>query len=108
MEEIMESLAVERKLDNDTEVILFLVLNKKYVFDKNLKNKIKINIKNFLSPKHVPNKIFPVTEIPKTRSGKIVELLIKKIINGENITNIEILTNPHCLKEYQDIYNSIS
>ena len=47
-------------------------------------------------------------EIPKTRSGKIVELLVKKIINGENIENTEMITNPHCLKEYQDIYNLIS
>ena len=67
-----------------------------------------MNIKNSLSPKHVPNKIFSVLEIPKTRSGKIVELLIKKLINGEKISNTEILTNPECLKEYQRIYKSLN
>ena len=108
IDEISESLAVERKLTDDTEVILFVVLNKNINLNESLKNKIKDNIKNFLSPKHVPKRIFSVLEIPKTRSGKIVELLVKKIINGENISNIEILINPHCLKEYQNIYNSIN
>ena len=70
--------------------------------------KVKLNIRKFLSPKHVPKRIFSVMEIPKTRSGKIVELLIKKIINGEKILNTETLTNPHCLKDYQDIYDSIN
>ena len=56
----------------------------------------------------MPNKIFSVLEIPKTRSGKVVELMIKKIINGDDILNTEVLTNPHCLKEYQDIYNLIN
>ena len=56
----------------------------------------------------MPKKIFSVYEIPKTRSGKIVELIIKKIINGEDISNTEMLINPHCLKEYQDIYNLIN
>ncbi len=106
MIEISESLAVERQLLNDTEVILFVVLNKNIALKENLKNKIKINIKKYLSPKHVPSKIFSVLEIPKTRSGKIVELLIKKIINGKKLSNIETLTNPHCLMEYQEIYNT--
>ena len=76
--------------------------------NETLKNKIKKNIKNSLSPKHVPNKIFSVLEIPKTRSGKIVELLVKKIINGQKISNLETLINPHCIKEYKKIYKLIN
>ncbi len=108
MNEISESLAVERQYSNDTEIILFVVLNKNYNLEDEIKNKIIFNIKNSLSPKHVPKKIYSVSEIPKTRSGKIVELLIKKIINFGKIENKEILTNPHCLKEYQNIYNSLN
>ncbi len=108
MNEISESLAVEHQVSNDTEVILFVVMNKNYKLGDKIKEKIKINLKNSLSPKHVPNKIFSVLEIPKTRSGKVVELMIKKIINGDDILNTEVLTNPHCLKEYQDIYNLIN
>ena len=108
LKEISESIAVERQFSNDTEVILFVVLNKKYNLEDNTKKKIISNIKNSLSPKHVPKKIYSVSEIPKTRSGKIVELLIKKIINSGKIENEEILTNPHCLKEYQNIYNKLN
>ena len=108
MKEISESLAVEHKVANDTEVILFVVLNKNKKFEAKLVNKIKNKIKYSLSPKHVPNKIFSVLEIPKTKSGKIVELLIKRIINGEKISNIETLINPDCLKQYQEIYKSLN
>ena len=108
LDEISESLAVERQVRNDTEVILFVVMNKNYKLSDKIIDRIKYNLKNSLSPKHVPKKIFSVYEIPKTRSGKIVELIIKKIINGEVISNTEMLINPHCLKEYQDIYNLIN
>ena len=108
MDEISESLAVEHQVTNDTEVILFVVMNKNYQLTDKIKDRIKFNLKKSLSPKHVPKKIFSVYEIPKTRSGKIVELMIKKIINGENITNTEMLINPHCLKEYEDICNLIN
>ncbi len=102
--EISECLAVERQISNDTEVILFVVLNKNNYLRDEVKNKIISNIKELLSPKHIPKKIFSVLEIPKTKSGKIVELLVKKIINGEKIENKQVLINPHCLKEYQNIY----
>ena len=51
-----------------------------------------------------PGKIFEISDIPKTKSGKIVELSIKNIINGLEIKNKNALANPHCLKEYEDIY----
>ena len=66
---------------------------------------IKLEIKTNLSPKHIPSKIFEVSDIPKTKSGKIVELSIKNIINGIEIENENALANPDCLKEYQSIYN---
>ena len=108
LSEISESLAVERQLTDDTEVILFVVLNNKNNLEENLINKIKTNIKNYLSPKHVPKKIYSVLEVPKTRSGKIVELLVKRLINGEKISNTETLINPDCLNEYQEIYKSLN
>ena len=71
---------------------------------KNLIELIKYKIKSNLSPKHIPSKIFQVLDIPKTKSGKIVELAIKNIINGLEIENKNVLANPDCLKEYQNIY----
>ena len=104
LKEIAEGLAVEYKSHNDSEVILFVVTNKERKLNNDLKNKLISKIKEELSPKHVPSKIFSVSEIPKTRSGKIVEILVKKLINGEEISNLDVLLNPDCLKEFQDIY----
>ena len=101
IEEINESIAVEHKYNNDTRVILFIKLNKKFKFNKLLNKKIKEIIKNSLSPKHVPALIFDINDIPRTKSGKIVELLVKKIINGEKIDNLSVLSNPESLKEYE-------
>ena len=101
-------MAVEHQLSNDTEVILFVKMQDKFTFndyvEKNIKKEIKLN----LSPKHVPSKIFAIKDIPKTKSNKIVELTIKKIINGETVRNLNVLSNPDCLKEYQDIYKTLN
>ncbi len=104
IKEISEALAVEYQNSNNSEVILFVVTQEKVKFDNVLKNKLINTIKKDLSPKHVPSHIFSVNEIPKTRSGKIVEILVKNLINGKEIKNLDSLTNPDCLKEYQKIY----
>ena len=107
LKEIVEGLAVEYKNYNDSEVILFVVISEVTEFNNDLKNKLISKIKKELSPKHVPSKIFSVSEIPKTRSGKIVEILVKNLINDGQINNLETLTNPDCLKEYENIYKSL-
>ena len=104
IDNIIESLAVERNLSSDTEVILFLKLKLNYKLNEEFIKLIKLEIKSNLSPKHIPSKIFQVLDIPKTKSGKIVELAIKNIINGLDIENKNVLVNPDCLKEYQNIY----
>ena len=102
---IIECVAVEHNLYTDTEVILFVKLNSNHSLDEKLIKNIKLEIRTNLSPKHIPSKIFEVSDIPKTKSGKIVELSIKNIINGMEIENKNALANPDCLKEYQSIYN---
>ena len=57
---------------------------------------------------HIPSKIFAISEIPRTRSGKIVEILIRKLINGESIENEESLANPECLKEFELVYKNLT
>ena len=78
---IIESIAVEQYYNKDTRVILFVKLTKDTVFDNFFKKAIINQIKIALSPKHVPAVILNITDIPKTKSGKIVELTIKKIVN---------------------------
>jgi len=108
IKEINECVAVEHQLSNDTEVFLFVKMQDKFTFNSNVKKNINKQIKFNLSPKHVPSKIFPIKDIPKTKSNKIVELTIKKIINGETVKNLNILSNPDCLKEYRDIYKKLN
>jgi acetoacetyl-CoA synthetase len=104
IDKITECVAVEHSLYTDTEVVLFIKLNSNNHLNEELIKNIKLEIKNNLSPKHIPSKFFEVSDIPKTKSGKIVELSIKNIINGLEIQNKNALANPDCLKEYQDIY----
>ena len=89
--EILECIAVEQKYQNDTRVIIFVKLIKKNILNNKLIDKIKNSIKYSLSPKHVPSLIIEISDIPKTKSGKIVELTIKKIVNNEKITNLNSL-----------------
>jgi len=108
LEEITECVAVEHKIKNDTEIILFIKIKNKIKFSTKLIDKIKNDIRYNLSPKYLPAKIFPIKDIPKTKSGKIVELTIKKIINGEKEENLNNLSNPNCLKQYEYIYKQLN
>jgi len=83
-------------------------MNHKHNFSEDLVGKVKIEIKKNASPKHVPSKILEVKDIPRTKSGKIVELAVKNIIEGNTIKNKEALANPEALKQFKnlrDIYN---
>ena len=71
--------------------------------DDELRDKIKITIKNGASPRHVPAKIFKVNDFPRTRSGKISELAVRNIIHKKELKNIEALMNPEILDIYRDI-----
>ena len=94
--EIKESLVVGQSWDNDIRIILFLILNSKFELNENLLKKIKLQIRKNASPRHVPSKIIQVNDIPRTKSGKIVELAVKNIIEGNKIKNKEALANPEC------------
>ena len=102
-QEIKESIVVGQKWDNDIRIILFVVLNKKFNFNEDLKNKMKKRIRIEASPRHVPSKIIQVNDIPRTKNGKIVELAVKNIIEGNKIKNKEALANPDVLEEYKNI-----
>jgi len=82
---------------------LFVVLNPKYQLEADLLKRIKIQIRKNASPRHVPAKIIAVTEVPRTKNGKIVELAVKNIIEGSEIKNKEALANPEVLEQYKNI-----
>ena len=101
--EIKESLVVGQSWDNDVRVILFIILNSKFKLTEDLFKRMKLQIRNNASPRHVPNKIIEVNDIPRTKSGKIVELAVKNIIEGNKIKNLEALANPESLKQFVNI-----
>ena len=99
----MDSIVVGQAWDNDIRIILFVVLNPKYQLEADLLKRIKIQIRKNASPRHVPAKIIAVTEVPRTKNGKIVELAVKNIIEGSKIKNKEALANPEVLEQYKNI-----
>jgi len=101
--EIMDSIVVGQAWDNDIRIVLFVVLNPKYQLEVDLLKRIKIQIRKNASPRHVPAKIIAVTEVPRTKNGKIVELAVKNIIEGSEIKNKEALVNPEVLEQYKNI-----
>lgn len=102
-DEIKESLVVGQSWDNDIRIILFVILNLKFKLTEDLITRMKLQIRKNASPRHVPNKIIQVNDIPRTKSGKIVELAVKNIIEGNKIKNKEALANPQALNEFINI-----
>ena len=101
--EIKESIVVGQKWENDIRIILFVVLNKNFILNEDLKNKIEKRIRYEASPRHIPSKIIKVNDIPRTKNGKIVELAVKSKIEGSQIKNIEALANPEALEQFNNL-----
>jgi len=101
--EIEDSLVVGQIWNNDERVILFVKLGDKFGITTELTTRIKASIRNNCSPKHVPAIILPVDDIPYTTNMKKVEIAVKKIIHGENVTNRDALINPESLELYKNI-----
>jgi acetoacetyl-CoA synthetase len=100
--EIQESLVVGQQWQNDERIVLFVKLREGIVLTEALINTIKKTIRANTSPRHVPAKIIAVPDIPKTVNGKIVELAVKNIIHGRPVKNKDALSNPDCLKFFEN------
>ena len=101
--EIKESIVIGQSWDNDIRIILFVVLGENYKLTEELIIKIKKQIRTNASPLHVPAKIITITDIPRTKNGKIVELAVKNIIDGNEINNREALLNPEVLEQFKNL-----
>jgi acetoacetyl-CoA synthetase len=99
--EIVEAVVVGKQQQNDEVVVLFVVLKENTILSDDLKNTIITKIKNNTTPRHTPQYMYQVSDIPKTRSGKISEIAVKKIINGKTLDNLEALSNTECLQEFE-------
>ena len=100
---ITEGLVVGQNFKNDVRIILFVTTKNNTELDEDKIKSIKIKIRKNCSPKHVPSLIIKVPAIPRTKSGKIVELAVRKTIDGEAINNKEAIANPEVLKYFENL-----
>lgn len=102
IEEIADSLVIGYPKDNDVSVILFVVIKGAYEFNDELIAKIKSVIKKSLTPRHVPEKVFKINEVPHTLNGKKVEIAVLKTLLGEEVKNRASLVNPDSLLQFEN------
>jgi acetoacetyl-CoA synthetase len=98
--EVLESVAVAQQWQGDVRVVLFVKLRPGLALDEPLKARIKEQIRAGASPRHVPAKILAVADVPRTKSGKTVELAVRDMIHGLPIRNREALANPESLQYF--------
>jgi acetoacetyl-CoA synthetase len=99
--EIVECIVVGQEWDDDTRVILFVQMQPELTLDGTLTDRLKQALRTNASPRHVPDKVLEVPAIPRTISGKLVELAVREVIHGREITNLDALANPESLEHFK-------
>ena len=103
VEEVVESIVIGQDWDDDVRVVLFVVLQPGLELDDALQGEIRKTVRVKCSPRHVPAKIIQIAEIPRTKSGKIVELAVRDVVHNRAVKNIHSLANPEALELYRDL-----
>jgi len=97
LDAIIESIVIGQDWEDDVRVVLFVVLREGEALDESLEQAVRSTIRQNATPRHVPAKIIQVSEIPRTLSGKIVELAVREIVHGRPVHNVDALANPEAL-----------
>ena len=104
LSEVLDSLVIDTsKLGNEGELLLFVVLRDGVSLSDDLRAKIAATIRRTLSPRHVPNDVFAITEVPRTLNGKKLEVPVKKILNGDDpnkAVSFDALVNPEAMQPF--------
>ncbi len=100
LDEIVEAIAIGQQWDGDTRVVLFVRLAEGVALTDELVGRIKADLRSKCSPRHVPAVVAAVPDIPRTRSGKIVELAVTDVVHGRPVKNVEALANPEALDHF--------
>jgi acetoacetyl-CoA synthetase len=87
---------------SDVRVVLFVRLRDGRMLDDALIGRIKQRIRTNTTPRHVPTKVVQVSDIPRTKSGKIVELAVRNAVHGQAVKNVEALANPEALEQFRN------
>ncbi|MBT6126846.1 MAG: acetoacetate--CoA ligase [Halieaceae bacterium] len=103
IEEVLESIVIGQQWQDDVRVVLFVVLHDGVSLDESLQTRIRQSIRENTTPRHVPAVIVQVTDIPRTISGKIVELAVRNVVHNRPVKNTDALANPEALGLYHDL-----
>ena len=103
LDDIVESIVIGQVWEDDVRVVLFVVLTPGVELDEKLQALIRRTVREKCTPRHVPAKIIQVVEIPRTKSGKIVELAVREAVHDRAVKNIHSLANPEALELYRDL-----
>jgi acetoacetyl-CoA synthetase len=101
LDEVVESLVIGQDWEGDVRVVLFVKLREGAALNDSLISKIKSRIRQNTTSRHVPGKILQVADIPRTKSGKIVELAVRDVVHGRQPKNLEALANPEALEFFR-------
>ena len=102
IDEVIESLVVGQHIGHDERIVLFVRLREETELDDGLRDRIRQRIRERTTPRHVPARIVQVPEIPRTKSGKIVELAVRDVVHGREVKNREALANPEALEYFRN------
>ena len=103
LDDIVESIVIGQEWEDDVRVVLFVILKPGVELDENLQTLIRRTVREKCTPRHVPARIIQVDEIPRTKSGKIVELAVREVVHDRAVKNIHSLANPEALELYRDL-----
>ena len=103
LNEVVESIVIGQDWEDDVRVVLFVVLRPGITLDEALESRIRRTVREKCTPRHVPSKIVQVSEIPRTKSGKIVELAVRDMVHDRPVKNVHSLANPEALELYRNL-----
>ena len=103
LDEVVESIVIGQQWEGDVRVVLFVVLQPGIDLDNTLQDRIRGTVRAKCTPRHVPAKIVQVSEIPRTKSGKIVELAVREVVHDRAVKNVHSLANPEALELYRNL-----
>jgi acetoacetyl-CoA synthetase len=102
LDEVVESLVIGQEWNGDVRVVLFVKLQENLALTEEIANRIRKRIRENTTPRHVPDKVLQVPDIPRTKSGKIVELAVRDVVHGRQPKNLEALANPEALEFFRN------
>src|SRR4051812_40460801 len=100
--DVVESVVIGQQWQGDERIVLFVKLREGAILDAALTERIRAQIRANTTPRHVPARVVQVSEIPRTKSGKIVELAVRDVVHGRPVKNREALANPEALDQFRD------